>query len=99
MSVSAGVRAVILVPTRELCEQVSEVITKLAAYCHHLVRHVFLSTDVPMDTQKHRLAELPDIVVATPGRLVQHLEKGVRLSLLAVHCGEFLLNDVLTRWV
>lgn len=73
-----------LVPTRELCEQVSDVLTKLVSYCHHLVRHVFLAGDVPMETQKHRLAEVPDVIIATPGRLVQHLEKGVRGSFLNV---------------
>lgn len=78
-----GIRGLILVPTRELCEQVSEVISKLSAYCNHLVRHVFVANDSPIDTQAHRLAELPDIVIATPGRLVQHLERGVRILLLS----------------
>jgi len=85
MSVTAGVRALVLVPTRELCEQVSDVVTKLVAYCHHLVRHTFLANDTPMDTQAHRLAELPDLVISTPGRLVQHLERGVRLEFNCVY--------------
>lgn len=77
MKVSAGVRALLLVPTRELCEQASEVVSKLVMYCHHLVRHVTLANDTSVSTQEHALAELPDIVIATPGRLVQHLQRGV----------------------
>lgn len=74
----AGTRGLILVPTRELCEQVSDVIKQLTQFCHHLVRYLFISNEVSIDAQKHRLGEIPDIVVATPGRLLQHLEKGVR---------------------
>ena len=48
-----GIRALVLVPTRDLCEQVSEVFQRLTHYCPHLVRHIHIAGDVPLQTQKY----------------------------------------------
>lgn len=71
----SGIRALILLPTRDLCEQVDAVLTKLTHYCRHLITHTHIAGDIPFETQKHRLADQPTILISTPGRLVQHLEK------------------------
>ncbi|XP_049847798.1 uncharacterized protein LOC126304670 [Schistocerca gregaria] len=69
------IRSLVLVPTRELCQQVSEVVGVLTRYCRHLVKCIYLASDLAVEAQKIRINSSPDIVIATPGRLVQHLEQ------------------------
>lgn len=68
-----AVQAVILVPTRELAEQVHEEIAQLGKYLG--VRSVALYGKQPIEVQRKALKQRPHVVVATPGRLVDHLEK------------------------
>jgi len=67
-------RALILTPTRELCLQVEESFRKYAKYAPLDVVAVF--GGVKYDTQEKALRSGVDVVVATPGRLLDHLEKG-----------------------
>lgn len=77
LSVSRGVEAIILVPTRDLCPQVREVVNTLTIYCSRLVSaHALSGTSGTLEEQTLRLAELPSILIATPGRLAQHLRAG-----------------------
>ncbi|EGC36067.1 hypothetical protein DICPUDRAFT_32400 [Dictyostelium purpureum] len=69
-----GVKAVILVPTRELCEQVKQHFTQLSCYSSHLVSVVQLGGDKSIDEQKGLLRDIPDVIISTPTRLVQHLQ-------------------------
>jgi ATP-dependent RNA helicase RhlE len=71
----AGVlRALILVPTRELAEQVTE---SARVYGRHLrVTAAAVYGGVGMEPQTRALARGVDIVVATPGRLLDHMERG-----------------------
>lgn len=63
-------RALILTPTRELAAQVHE---NLAAYGRHLpLRSMVMYGGVGMQPQIDALARGIDIVVATPGRLLDH---------------------------
>ncbi|OYV35993.1 MAG: RNA helicase, partial [Thiomonas sp. 20-64-5] len=63
-------RALILTPTRELAAQVHE---NLAAYGRHLKLHsMAMYGGVGMQPQINALARGMDIVVATPGRLLDH---------------------------
>jgi ATP-dependent RNA helicase RhlE len=63
-------RALILTPTRELAAQVHE---NLAAYGRHLELHsMVMYGGVGMQPQINALARGMDIVVATPGRLLDH---------------------------
>jgi superfamily II DNA/RNA helicase len=66
-------RALILVPTRELAVQVADELEPLAAARDRRVRAVYGGTD--MDKQIRRLRQGADIVVATPGRLIDLLER------------------------
>ncbi|GAB5355437.1 hypothetical protein AAMO2058_000205400 [Amorphochlora amoebiformis] len=70
-----GLRAVILVPTKELCDQVTHEITKLLRFCRDIVSVMAVSSAVSRTVQIPRLLERPDIIVATPGRLMDHLRK------------------------
>ncbi|MGC8470647.1 MAG: DEAD/DEAH box helicase, partial [Acetobacteraceae bacterium] len=63
-------RALILTPTRELAAQVHE---NLAAYGRHLkLQSMAMYGGVGMQPQINALARGMDIVVATPGRLLDH---------------------------
>ena len=72
---SVGMRALILVPTRELCAQVFKQCRALMSYCSDDVSILSLGSD-SKDTQVLRLRESPDIVVATPGVLLGHIRSG-----------------------
>ena len=66
-------RAVVLTPTRELCMQVEESIQKYAKHSQLSVVAVF--GGVPLDPQQKALRRGVDVIVATPGRLIDHLER------------------------
>jgi ATP-dependent RNA helicase RhlE len=66
-------RALILTPTRELCVQVEESFRKYAKHAPIAVAAVF--GGVPLDPQEKKLRGGVDVVVATPGRLIDHLER------------------------
>ena len=66
-------RALVLVPTRELCVQVAAEITEIAA-----PRDLQLATvygGVPMKSQIGRIRAGADLLVATPGRLIDLVER------------------------
>ncbi|KAL2856188.1 P-loop containing nucleoside triphosphate hydrolase protein [Aspergillus pseudodeflectus] len=63
----------ILVPTRELAEQVQKVVTTFAAFCGKDIRSVNLTQKVSDAVQKSLLADFPDIVVSTPARVIANL--------------------------
>jgi ATP-dependent RNA helicase RhlE len=66
-------RALVLTPTRELCVQVEESVKKYALHAPITVVSVY--GGVPLDPQEKKLRAGVDIVVATPGRLIDHLER------------------------
>ena len=66
-------RALVLTPTRELAMQVDESVRKYANSAEIDVAAVF--GGVPLDPQEKKLRKGVDIVVATPGRLIDHLER------------------------
>src|SRR5688572_1929735 len=66
-------RAVVLTPTRELCMQVEESIQKYAKHSRLSVVAVF--GGVPLEPQQKALQQGVDVIVATPGRLIDHLER------------------------
>jgi len=84
-------RALVLVPTRELAAQVSEEMNRFAR-CLSL-RSTMIYGGVTIQAQIERLHRGVDIVVATPGRLLDHAERGtVDLSRV-----EFLVLDEADR--
>jgi ATP-independent RNA helicase DbpA len=68
-------QALILCPTRELADQVSKE-TRLLARATPNTKIVTLCGGKPMGPQLTSLEHHPHIVVGTPGRLLNHLEKG-----------------------
>ncbi len=73
------IRALVLTPTRELALQVEE---SLRVYGRHLsLRSAVVLGGVSMDSQVKALRRNPDILVATPGRLLDLMQQGrVRLD-------------------
>jgi len=74
-------RGLVLVPTRELATQVTAALTPLGAAVDRKVRAVY--GGVSMDPQVEALRKGVDIVVGTPGRLIDLIERG-ELSVAAV---------------
>ena len=68
-------QALVLCPTRELADQVSKEIRRLARAMPN-TRIVTLCGGKPLVPQLTTLQKHPHIVVGTPGRLLKHLEKG-----------------------
>eukprot|EP00934_Nitzschia_sp_Nitz4_P005195 Nitzschia sp. Nitz4//scaffold20_size174350//87944//89932//NITZ4_002104-RA/size174350-processed-gene-0.28-mRNA-1//1//CDS//3329541815//5185//frame0 len=83
-SAGGAVRAVVLVPTRELCSQVHKTLQSLIYYCDELVSLAVLSgssrrnksSEQDLARQKAMLRDRPDVVVATPAGLLTHLRAG-----------------------
>lgn len=69
-----GLRALILVPTRELARQIQDHFMRLASYTR-LTLEVIIGGESKA-VQVARLRKNPDILVATPGRLLEFLELG-----------------------
>ena len=69
-----GARGIVLSPTRELAMQTCKVFQTLAAASG--LRIALIVGGHSMDGQFDRLMNNPDIIIATPGRLVHHLEQG-----------------------
>ncbi len=77
------IQEVILAPTRELALQIGEEMTRLAAFIPE-IRIAVLYGGQPIARQLDKIKKHPQIIVATPGRLLDHLKRGnVRLD--AVH--------------
>jgi ATP-dependent RNA helicase RhlE len=66
-------RVLVLTPTRELCIQVEESVRKYAKHAPLGVAAVY--GGVPLEPQQKKLRAGVDIVVATPGRLIDHLDR------------------------
>eukprot|EP00958_Prasinococcus_capsulatus_P028761 scaffold7214_cov410-Prasinococcus_capsulatus_cf.AAC.1 len=77
-----GVRAVILSPTRELALQTLKVVKDLGKLTN--LRSCLLVGGEALETQYENLAQNPDILIATPGRLMHLLSEVATFSLKAV---------------
>lgn len=67
------ISALILVPTRELADQVYKAVERFAIFCAKDVRAVNLAQNVSDAVQRAFLADFPDIVIATPARASANL--------------------------
>ena len=67
-------RALVLEPTRELADQVSESFDKYAKYTK--LTHALLIGGTSMDEQIKKLERGVDVLIATPGRLMDHFGRG-----------------------
>lgn len=77
------VQEVVLAPTRELALQIGDELTKLAKYIKGC-RIAVLYGGQPIPKQFAALKRKPQILVATPGRLLDHMNRG-NVHLNAVH--------------
>ncbi|XP_053978032.1 probable ATP-dependent RNA helicase DDX56 [Hylaeus volcanicus] len=76
MQMKQETKGLIVAPSKELCKQIHDVVVSLTIKCSREVKVVDISAQVDLIAQKPLLAEKPDIVVGTPGRLLQHLKAG-----------------------
>lgn len=79
MDTPQTLHSLILAPTRELAQQISQVVEALGAMIS--VRCTLLIGGVDMISQSIALGKKPHVVVATPGRLLDHLENTKGFSL------------------
>jgi ATP-dependent RNA helicase RhlE len=83
-----GLRALILVPTRELCVQVAESLRTYAAHTELAVCTAFGGIDLSI--QRAAFKRGLDVLVACPGRLLDHLQQG---SLTLADVGTVVLDE------
>jgi ATP-dependent RNA helicase RhlE len=69
-----GTRALVLAPTRELALQIGEELDRFARGRH--VRGAVIIGGVGMGNQTQAFRDQREVVIATPGRLVDHLQQG-----------------------
>jgi ATP-dependent RNA helicase DDX31/DBP7 len=69
----SGLFAIVLAPTRELCKQISVVLEGLLRCVHWIVGGTVIGGE-KKKSEKARLRKGLNILVATPGRLVDHLQ-------------------------
>jgi superfamily II DNA/RNA helicase len=84
-------RSLILAPTRELAAQVAQSFEKYGV--NHKLDLALLIGGVSMDEQTKKLDRGVDVLIATPGRLLDHLQRG-RIMLMGV---EILVIDEADR--
>ncbi|WMW79572.1 DEAD/DEAH box helicase [Undibacterium cyanobacteriorum] len=72
---AAKPKMLVLTPTRELALQVTTATDKYSAYSRRL-KAVSILGGMPYPKQMQLLSRNPEILVATPGRLIDHMESG-----------------------
>ncbi len=86
-----GVQALVLTPTRELAEQVKTMVKQLSSKLH--IMAVYGGVGIEPQIKNLRVAE---VVVATPGRLLDHLQRGTinldKLKLLVLDEADHMLD-------
>jgi ATP-dependent RNA helicase DDX54/DBP10 len=92
-SPTAGVRAVVLSPTRELCQQTERVVREMARFTD--LQTALLIGGESMEAQFAMLSKCPDIIIAAPGRLVHLLLEVKEFSLKTV---QYLVFDEADRY-
>jgi ATP-dependent RNA helicase DDX56/DBP9 len=88
-----GPSAMVLVPTRELCQQVYDEAASLAEYCGGTLRVVQLATTMSTAALKMALARVPDVLVATPARIAACISQNVILPAVLQECLSMLVLD------
>ena len=74
ISTIGGISGLILTPTRELAQQVTDVSKSLVGY-KSKIETALIVGGASMNNQLRQLKKRPKIIVGTPGRINDHLEK------------------------
>ncbi|ROT36070.1 DEAD-domain-containing protein [Sodiomyces alkalinus F11] len=85
-------RVVVLTPTRELAIQCHSVATKLAAYTD--IKFTLAVGGLSLKVQEAELRLRPDVIIATPGRFIDHMRNSASFAVDAV---EILVLDEADR--
>ncbi len=89
-----GISAIIIVPTRELALQVSDVVQKLGSHMHFGAVTVYGGASI--NFQISMIKKGASIVVGTPGRILDLIERGVlrldRIKFLVLDEGDTMLD-------
>lgn len=75
----AKTRVIVLTPTRELAIQVADVGRKLGQYVHNFSIGLAVG-GLNLRQQEQELKKRPDVVIATPGRLIDHIRNSPSFS-------------------
>lgn len=76
----ASTRVIVLAPTRELAIQVCDVGKKIGQFVHNLDFGLAVG-GLNLRQQEQQLKSRPDIVIATPGRLIDHIRNSPSFSI------------------
>ena len=91
---SKGPRVLVLTPTRELANQVTAAVQTYGKFMK--IRSGAILGGMPYFEQQRLLSQPVDLIVATPGRLIDHLERGrinfSRLELLVLDEADRMLD-------
>lgn len=91
---SKGPRVLVLTPTRELANQVTEAVRIFGRFMR--IRSGAILGGMPYFEQQRLLSQPVDLIVATPGRLIDHMERGridfSRLELLVLDEADRMLD-------
>lgn len=82
-----AIRALIVAPTRELAEQIQQDIVKLGRRTH--LKSITLFGGVGLAPQTQKIKKGAQIIVACPGRLIDHIQRGY----MDFSCLEMLVLD------
>ncbi len=83
-----GLRILVLSPTRELAEQIARATSKYGRYTK--AHSVAIYGGMPFGDQIRALSQSPEMIIATPGRLIDHIWRG-RINLSNVEM--FILDE------
>lgn len=78
-----SIQEIVLAPTRELAQQIADELTNLA----HFIKGAKIAViygGQPFGKQMNALSRKPQLLVATPGRLLDHMQRG-NIKLSTVH--------------
>jgi superfamily II DNA/RNA helicase len=91
---SKGPRVLVLTPTRELASQITEAVKTYGKFMR--IRSGAILGGMPYFEQQRLLSQPVDLIVATPGRLMDHMERGQinfsRLELLVLDEADRMLD-------
>lgn len=79
--------ALILAPSKELCQQIKQSFDELTVKCAHDVRTLDLAATSDTSAVKYMLSQRPDVIIATPAKILAQLKAAtVKLDKIEMIC-------------